>query len=606
MHPIATYEALPYKRTLFGAIGSDGAIYACEYTHLSKQTKKFQVGKAIVDDHCAPAFYAASGRRSVIAWANHNKDHLIHYRVGELSGDITAWETETIIDLGNVASYAQIHRLNAESDTTQDTFIVFNRLNNHQWTAMTFSVNQATGAFTVTRPPRIILSGNNKQTYITTADAFNATGNQVIRIAMGFNPEATSHSVYYLELDAVTGALTSPVTSTLSANIYTQTSTPVSDNSLSALIPDNSGDAESRRLYYVRSGPAEPAIAYLDYSKSTPMKGTYKTISKASATFKALAIGTPKGGAVAAYKRAMNMSDFEVRTKCSFSVTPTTSTTLASRVVGGEGWWFELLANRTVKFTCRTGSSTMKTVTTKAAIPGSFSAMIGYGFKYRDDVAGLARAYFQYCLDGTNWIDLGNGSGSSMGSTGTIIPITSDAPFVVLGGVESTTAIIQTAQLLDFNQVVVTSVDFTTLASGLTRFTTPSGDSWTVTSGASITTASGNSWLINTFGIAGQGFSSGLPSYIGGMNFPTPCYDDIVYLTRRNSTNTNSTLERYTRPDINSTYTQSILIPTSALYLARPYSPIGANVIPVLYVELTSYGPSYTTYSGAIGAYTEP
>src|SRR5690606_38925508 len=57
IRPVATYQDQPYPRTVFGAIASDGKVLACEFSHGTGKTKRYEVAQAVVDDHCVPSLW---------------------------------------------------------------------------------------------------------------------------------------------------------------------------------------------------------------------------------------------------------------------------------------------------------------------------------------------------------------------------------------------------------------------------------------------------------------------------------------------------------------------------------------------------------------------
>jgi len=277
--PIAT--ALPDDRTVFGAISSTGDILACEMDHATGAARRVVIDTAIPDDHCCPALWAMAGHRLVAVWTLHGADALLHVKVSDATGDIASMAAapEVAFTAPGATSYAQVHRIAALSDANQDTFWVFTRIAQYTWRMVPMTVNQATGA--VTFGSMVNVMSATEQAYISTADAHTPSG-QTIRFAWGYNPAAPVSEVRYVEVDAVTGAITSPVDATVSANMD-GTNLPLVDTTVGALLPDV-GTGRSRRLFYARPGPATPAVAYAEWDEATPDEATYKVTTLTGTT----------------------------------------------------------------------------------------------------------------------------------------------------------------------------------------------------------------------------------------------------------------------------------------------------------------------------------
>jgi hypothetical protein len=259
-------------RTVGGAIASDGTIVAWQTTD-NGATTRVPVAVASPDDHSCPALWAADGHRMVMVRSEHGSDVLLRVRVSDAAGTIEslAAYAEQTYDWGAGVSYAQVHHITHLSDATQDTFWVFARVTLSTWAMLPLSVDQATGAVTFGTPVTVLSATG--QTYISTADA-HSDGQQVIRVAWGYNPSAASHVVRYLEIDCPTGAITSPLDPDVASSID-GTGLPVVDTDVSPLLGEPL-EGWSRRLFYVRPGPASPAVCYADWDETTPEAAIYR------------------------------------------------------------------------------------------------------------------------------------------------------------------------------------------------------------------------------------------------------------------------------------------------------------------------------------------
>ena len=306
VHPIAT--ALPLDRTVFGAISSTGEILACEMDHTTGVSRRIVVGSAVTDDHNCPALWAMDGHRSVIIWSQHGGDSLLRVKVSNPTGDIEslATATEVTFHAPSGVSYAQVHRINHLSSGTQDTFWVFTRIGLTTWQMVPMTVDQPTGVITFGDMQQIISSVD--QCYISTADAF-ATGSQVIRFAWGYNPALAPSSVRYVEINCVTGAISSIVDPGVSANIVSGAGLPLVDSTVVPLL-DPVATGRSRRLFYARPGPASPAVAYAEWDESAPDDATYYVAQRVGSSWVTTSYGSagPRLGFSAASNYIAGMS----------------------------------------------------------------------------------------------------------------------------------------------------------------------------------------------------------------------------------------------------------------------------------------------------------
>ena len=276
IHPLATHLSTPYPRTVAGAISSTGMVLACELNHSAGGVRRYEVARAGVDDHNVPALWAMDDHRPVLVWTNHNADPLLRVKVGNRAGDLGSLvkAPETSCDLEAPASYAQIHRIAHLSDVGQDTLWVFTRRGNSRWVIQPLTVYQESGA--VRFGDRLdLLDAPGRQAYITTAEAHASEGNQVIRLAWGYNPAQPVHAVRYIEIDCVNGDVMTPVDRAFRVNLAEfEGDAWIRDDDVPTFLPELD-DGYSRRLFAVRPGPDRPAIAYAEWSRAEPDNAEY-------------------------------------------------------------------------------------------------------------------------------------------------------------------------------------------------------------------------------------------------------------------------------------------------------------------------------------------
>lgn len=272
-YPVATDIG---DRVVGGAISSTGDILVWQHEHDTDATTRVVVGSGAVDDHNCPAVWARPGRRTLVIWHQHNLDQLLRVKVSDVEGSLGSLAAAPVleVDIGGLCSYAQIHRVEHLSTAGADVFWVFTRRNTTTWWVQPLTVDQATGTVTPGTAFQLV-NGIGKQCYLSVADAHAATG-QVLRLAWGYNPAQPTHAVFYLEIDVVTGAITSPADPTVAANMD-GTSLPIYDNTLLPLIPEPAAGM-SRRLFYTRPGPAAPAVAFADWSEADPDGAVYRVL----------------------------------------------------------------------------------------------------------------------------------------------------------------------------------------------------------------------------------------------------------------------------------------------------------------------------------------
>ncbi|WP_456786854.1 hypothetical protein [Cellulomonas sp. P5_C5] len=286
-YPVATYVASPFQRTVFGAISSTGTILACELTHGTGITRRYEVAAAGVDDHNAPALVLAAGRRPLIAWTNHDGDALLRFKVGARSGDLASLVNapEVTFDATRPTSYTQIHHIAHLSSAASDVYWVFFRYSSTSWSFLPVTVTHATGALAFGTRRGIFTTPGKKCYAITAPGHVAAGGNQVIRVAFGFNPDAVSNAVRVFDIDVVTGAITSDQNPGMVATMAgTGANFPLTE-ALAPLLPDT-GPATERRLFYVRPGPDLPAVAYAEWPAGAADSATYYVIEKVGGSWR--------------------------------------------------------------------------------------------------------------------------------------------------------------------------------------------------------------------------------------------------------------------------------------------------------------------------------
>lgn len=263
-------------RTVFGGISSTGEILANEFSNETQATKRVVVSTAPVDDHNTPAIYAAQGRRFLMGWTHRNSATFLKFKVSDAEGTLESFATATEIqwNASGPTSYVQIHLIEHLSTPAADVFWVFTRCPATGWQIVPVTVTQSTGA--ISFGTVIQLWSTSAQTYLTTAPSITDSG-QVIRISAGYNPSVSINTVRYFEIDCVTGAITSPVDTSLDANLN-GAGLPLSDT-MTPLLPQLPA-GNSRRLFYTRSGPMPPAVAYAEWANTDPDNATYKVIAR--------------------------------------------------------------------------------------------------------------------------------------------------------------------------------------------------------------------------------------------------------------------------------------------------------------------------------------
>lgn len=280
-YPLATYLETPDRRTVFSGISSTGEVLAMEVNHDTGNKKRVEVASVPVDDHNTPILWAAPGRRMVMMYTHRGSDSVIYYKVSDTSGDIDtlASATELTKDFGDAISYNQLFKIDSLSSASEDVFWYFNRVTAAGWNITPMTVNQSTGAVTWGTSRAIISS--TSQAYLSIAEDYSS-GVQKLRVSWCHNPAAASSAVRYFEINCSTGAITSPLDGSLSANV-SGTNLPINEAALSPLL-EGLASGFSRRMFYVRGGPALPAVAIAEWDNTTPDEAEYKVVRAVDST----------------------------------------------------------------------------------------------------------------------------------------------------------------------------------------------------------------------------------------------------------------------------------------------------------------------------------
>lgn len=616
IHPMATSQHTPYPRTVSGAVSSTGEILAIEYNHAVNKEKRYAVAQATIDDHNVPSVWVKQGSRTVVAWTNHNRDNYLRFKVGSRSGDLGSlvFATEVSVDIGVPTSYTQIHKINHLSNNLNDTFYMIFRANDAQWKVLIFSVNQITGELVVENGigTTLVASTGSRQCYITSADAHNQNGNQLIRIAWGYNPAQSVHSIYYIELNTVTGALTSPFDNQLNANL-SGIGLPIPDAGLVPMVP-NLPAGESRRLFYVRPGPDSPAVSYADWSESNPDDSTYKVMEVSGA--EVIEEGTfadhdgliPNGTGYAqtpAHESMHTPDGFQYIVFVKMPDTPQ-AVELGRRYS----------SSTTASFHFRiadTGRSEVLIRTTNPSGSGhnSLNATSIYndywglevGFKLVvDTTAGTLMRYVS-TDGGGSWVKIG----VTLGESFTPYPMIESPDPLIVGSPSSAlnkAVVFKKAELLTLSGELVAGVDFENdWIPYTTSHVDSAGKEWSLFGEAvigSTTLKSPSKEQLTTsvyeFGISGTrvGYTPEA-NYIAGMAFENPSYDGTVITAHTDGLK--ETVNKWHRSDAG--YIAEVLHKSNTEdgRIIRPYVPIDNGAIPALLTKMTSYS-GYNSYYG--------
>jgi hypothetical protein len=605
IRPLATTLTSPYQRTVFGAIAPNGKVLACELNHATGVRRRYEVGQAAVDDHCTPALYAEAGHRFVLAWTNHNADSLTHFKVSDSAGTLGSFALSTDVTYSHtgIASYAQLHRITALSDATQDTFWYFGRVANDTWKLVPFSVNQATGSITFSSAVTLVSSGG-RQSYISTTPGYG-NGAQVIRVAWGYNPSQTENKLFYFEINTATGAITSPAHAGLSANVN-GSGLPLLDTTLTPTVPTATTGTD-RRLFYARPGPIAPAIGYAEWPTATPDTATYKIATWVPSNptpdaYDGLILNGATAQSSNLQGRFPDYFTFEAFMRLPASAPgsgelnllvlgdPTNPTLLFSVLPDGK---------RHVKG--RFNTSTIDNTSSSTPLAGLWGTEIGVRLVRSASLNPTILHQYYTTNGGTTWTEIGSGLGVG---TGTQLLHADPSAIVFTNGTGGEVPVYRKVRFYDTSTGIdVANADFQTgWPDRAASYTDPAGTSWTATGPAIVGTTtppSGSiSLTVRDLGPSGPrvGFLA-TANYVAGIAFPDPCPDDVVFRASsiagleavdllRNS-GAGYITERLRQQD------------TTSGRLVRPNPPVNGGAIPALIVNMTSY--SATTFTDFAG-----
>ncbi len=599
VQPIATYLKSPYTRVVHGAISSTGQILACETNILKGTTKRVVAGTVGIDDHNTPALWAEEGRRFLLGWSGHEADSKIQFKCSSRSGDIDSFASAQQFQFASsgTSSYVQIIKIDSLSSDSADVFWVFNRKGGVAWQIVPVTVTQATGIITFGTAITVFNAPGN-QAYITIADAHVASpGDQVIRVAWGYNPSLSLHAIFAFNIDVVTGAITNLVDGGFSANLD-GTNLPITDTVPPAAFLAEPSAGNSRRLFYVRPGPDNYAVAYADWATATPDLATYKV--KEYPTIEGTGLKKTDdiniGYATAAYKAAMQTNTFEYEVFFTCSAQPAVDIELGRRAndTTTGNWYFRLKTTRVITLRLLFNSGTQLDFTGTVPVPGQWTDKIGLRVVVGDGLT--PKVAVDYSLNnGSSWTNL-----ESQNPAGLVNGFrTTDAPLIVGGLLLAN----QSSRLM-INSATFKTATGGTLIAGLNFGTDwPNGD-------IVYTDAATSNWSlvgpvvvnggvsVTSFGIAGTrvGYVAA-SNYIAGMAFQNPSYDRVVYTAH--SDLTTETLKKHTLA-----YSATEVIasqPTIEGRLIRPYSPVNVSSEEIIYTQMTAYSPTtYTNYQGNV------
>ncbi|STZ58180.1 hypothetical protein [Mycolicibacterium tokaiense] len=258
--PTAVFFAKPYKHTLLGVLGdSNGTatpLLLVDVNHDSGIATTHQIGTVPADDHNAPAISAAPGDPILVAWNHHGQDTLIRYRVGlpDLPASVVQAPEQTV-DVGDVVAYGQAWRVDHLSDQSKVTYYRLYRRTLTDWYLLTEEVDRETLEVTTNAPGTHLISGNGTKIYCTTATG--SADAQVVRVAIGTNPsDETINGVSWIEIDLNSGAISTPLDDTFTANV-SGTNLPVIPTYSLRLLPNVS---QERRLFAARPWPSAMGV----------------------------------------------------------------------------------------------------------------------------------------------------------------------------------------------------------------------------------------------------------------------------------------------------------------------------------------------------------
>lgn len=190
------------------------------------------------DDHASPAFLSPSDKPTIVAWARHNHDALVHYRIGTVNGDWSTLGTDKTLNVGTLSSYAQLFR-----EPSTNNLLLITRDNNRYWKFFKSTDYGTTWSAAAT----LLDYGASTQAYLRTAQR----GSTVRCVAHLQIADAGDHKVYYFEINLTTGSITK-VDGTVLGNL-SGTSLPLTPAVLGVAYTPAAGDTTNAEA--VGTGP---------------------------------------------------------------------------------------------------------------------------------------------------------------------------------------------------------------------------------------------------------------------------------------------------------------------------------------------------------------
>lgn len=543
--PRGTY--VPERNTTYiPGISATGRIIAAGVNHATNTRVRADLGQAIVDDHCMPALYVRAGRRSLAAWTRHNADNIIRFTCSAID-TAAAWKPVMQYTTGsdNVVSYTQLVRLTAASNAATDVFLLFTRhrvgTNAFTWRVRRVSVDQASGTITP-EPGVILLDGGSDQIYFTTGTGTNASGHQIVRLYISYNPQASNssrHHLLYLEVNAITGDVTDDAGTVLGntgLGTGTAASLPVVASTLTPV--PGAGTGLIWRNFAGRSGLLPPAFACASWSTSNYV-ATAKHIVRRQPANPGMTVSAPTSGATMPYVSGMSTTTPSIRVVMDpATLTPAATATIIrwyDSATNNRGAQLRVLPSGVMELqVSSTGTTGTVTTYTSAAIPAGTN---GFGF----DLTATTVKFFTTTDRGATWPQLGS---TQTFSSHTIFA--ANAPLQVGYG---SSAFAGAYRSVTFSSApggaVVASQDFIGggWTSGQTAGATdpdPQGNTWTLVGDARIDIPGWATFEMGDAGVIIGGSQEGM--YLAGAAYPEGSVDDQVILARHDGTR--STVKR--------------------------------------------------------------
>lgn len=592
--PLATYEN---GRVVGGGISPDRGdgfadVVVWESSDLGV-TQRYEIATALVDDHNCPAVLVTPGRRIVVAWNNHNTDHILHVKVSDTGGNASTLvaAADQTFDVGFDISYCQLHRITHLCTAADDVIWCFTRLfrgDGWSWEVIPLTVNQATGTVTRGTTLRFLNGTATHQLYAMVQDNYSTP--QKLRVLAGYNPAATRHELYAFEIDVTSGAVTSLSDAALTANLTTPTNVPIVCPSAVPAVPDVAA-GNSRRLFYPRPGPSGWAISYADWATATPDLASY-SLSELNATGLRLSAGYVTTPASAAMNACVNGLEVKRVVKLDGAIPGDREVGRRFLSTGDRQWYVRITSASKLKVQInRIGNNALDYVSV-ASVPNILTGTVGVGFRWRYNGTNGVIDFIHSQDGGDTWAVL------ESQSTGAFASLENTTAPEIVG---STSAALQTGMTIYESSMSlwngttatpITGVDWTAQGAHATEATGVGGELWSFVDDAALT--SGTSWSVTDLGIAGPrvGYTAAA-NYIGGIGFSAPCHEgDAVLVARKNASTGISTLEQWVGAS-------GHIIAATSYYFSRPYQPINGGLASV-HTEFTQYTDTFTEYEGNI------